>query len=97
MDRQRLTDAEAKKLLERASELDAEHVNSLDLATVRDIASEAGISPAALEAALREKAAEPVATIPAPVSARGIFTPSRIALAFVVAFLVLVFLRRLAG
>lgn len=58
MEKQRLTDTEAKKLLERASELDAEQAHSLDVATVREIAAEAGISAAAVDAALRENAIE---------------------------------------
>ena len=56
MDPQRLTDAEAKRLLARASELDAERASSLDVDTVRAIAAEAGISPTAVEAALQESA-----------------------------------------
>lgn len=58
MDEQRLTDTQAKKVLERASELDAQQTHSLDIATVRAIASEAGISPAAVDAALMEQVTE---------------------------------------
>ena len=51
---QRFSEAEAKKLLYRATELDAERGHSLDPASVRQIALEAGISPAAIDAAVAE-------------------------------------------
>ena len=50
----RLSEAEAKKPLDRASELDAERAQSLDPAALREIAIEAGISPAAIDAAVEE-------------------------------------------
>jgi hypothetical protein len=52
-------DAEAKRILERAVEIDAQH--PMDAKALREIALEAGISPAALEKALEEHAAPPVA------------------------------------
>lgn len=54
MTEQRFSEAEAKKLLDRATELDAERGHSLDPASVRQIALEAGISPAAIDAAVAE-------------------------------------------
>jgi len=54
MTEQRFSEAEAKKLLDRATELDAERGHSLDPAAVRQIALEAGISPAAIDAAVAE-------------------------------------------
>lgn len=51
-------DAEAKRILERAAEIDAQH--PMDAKALREIAMEAGISPAALEKALEEHAAPPV-------------------------------------
>lgn len=50
-------DAEAKRILERAAEIDAQH--PMDAKALREIAMEAGISPAALEKALEEHAAPP--------------------------------------
>ena len=52
-------DAEAKRILERAVEIDAQR--PMDDNALREIAMEAGISPAALEKALEEHAAPPVA------------------------------------
>jgi 8-oxo-dGTP pyrophosphatase MutT (NUDIX family) len=49
-----LSELEAKKLLDRASELDVERAQSLDAAALREIAIEAGISPAAIDAAVEE-------------------------------------------
>lgn len=49
-----LPDAVASRLLTRASELDAMHADSLNVADLRAAASEAGISEAAFEAALGE-------------------------------------------
>ena len=57
-------DAEAKRILERAAEIDAQH--PMDAKALREIAMEAGISPAALEKALEEHAASPVAVQPRP-------------------------------
>lgn len=57
-------DAEAKRILERAAEIDAQH--PMDAKALREIAIEAGISPAALEKALEEHAAPPVAVQPQP-------------------------------
>ena len=55
-------DAEAKRILERAAEIDAQH--PMDAKALREIAMEAGISPAALEKALEEHAAPQVAVQP---------------------------------
>jgi hypothetical protein len=54
MTKERLSELEAKKLLDRASELDVERAQSLDAAALREIAIEAGISPAAIDAAVEE-------------------------------------------
>ena len=54
MTEQRFSEAETKKLLDRATELDAERGSSLDPAAIRQIALEAGISPAAIDAAVAE-------------------------------------------
>lgn len=50
-------DAEAKRIIQRAAEIDAERGRELDAAALREIASEAGISPLALEQAIREHGA----------------------------------------
>ena len=52
-------DAEAKRILARAAEIDAQH--PMDANALREIALEAGISPTALERALEEHAAPPLA------------------------------------
>ena len=47
-------DAEAKRIIARAAELDAEQGRQLDATALREIASEAGISPLAVDRALQE-------------------------------------------
>jgi DNA-binding transcriptional regulator YhcF (GntR family) len=47
-------DAEAKRILERAAQIDAEQGRQLDAPALREIAAEAGISPLAVERALQE-------------------------------------------
>jgi hypothetical protein len=60
-------DAETRRILERAAEIDAHR--PLDANALREIALEAGISPASLEQALAEhrEAAATAAAIPEPV------------------------------
>ena len=57
-------DAEAKRIIQRAAEIDAERGQRLDAPSLREIAAEAGISPAAVDRALEEHES----TIQAPVS-----------------------------
>lgn len=52
-------DAEAKRIIERAAELDAQDQKRLDVNALREIATEAGISPASIDRALEEIAAPP--------------------------------------
>jgi hypothetical protein len=47
-------DAEAKRIIQRAAEIDAEQGRQLDAPALREIAAEAGISPLALDRALQE-------------------------------------------
>jgi hypothetical protein len=47
-------DAEAKRIIARAAEIDARQRQSLDANALRDIAAEAGISPASVDKALEE-------------------------------------------
>ena len=48
-------DAEAKRIIRRAAEIDAERGQELDVVALREIASEAGISPLAVDKALEER------------------------------------------
>jgi hypothetical protein len=47
-------DAEAKRIIARAAEIDAEQRSRLDVPALREIAAEAGISSLAVERALEE-------------------------------------------
>ncbi len=47
-------DAEAKRIIERAAQIDAEQGRRLDAPALREIAAEAGISPSAVDRALQE-------------------------------------------
>lgn len=47
-------DAEAKRIIERAAQIDAEQGRRLDASALRQIALEAGISPAAVDRAMAE-------------------------------------------
>jgi len=47
-------DAETRRIIQRAAELDAEGVSATDPRRLREIAEEAGISAAAIDQALRE-------------------------------------------
>lgn len=48
-------DAEARRIIERAAEIDAQRIQSLDAKALHEIAAEAGISPAAVDQAIRER------------------------------------------
>jgi hypothetical protein len=48
-------DVQAQQILKRAAEIEAERGRILDASALREIAAEAGISPVALEQALRER------------------------------------------
>lgn len=47
-------DAEAKRIIQRAAEIDAEQGRQLDAPALREIAAQAGISPLAVDRALAE-------------------------------------------
>ena len=51
-------DAEAKRIIKRAAEIDAEQGGRLDAPALREIAAEAGISPLAVDRALQEHEAK---------------------------------------
>jgi len=53
-ERQGYGDAEAKRIIQRAAEIDAERGRQLDAPALREIAAEAGISPLAVDRALQE-------------------------------------------
>jgi hypothetical protein len=57
-------DAEAKRIIKRAAEIDAEQGRRLDAPALREIAAEAGISPLAVDRALQEHEAKAVARAP---------------------------------
>lgn len=57
-------DAEAKRIIQRAAEIDAEHGRQLNAPALRAIATEAGISPLAVDRAIQEH--ESAALIRAP-------------------------------
>jgi hypothetical protein len=52
-------ESEAKHIMARAAALDAQRGERLDAATLRAIATEAGISPAAIDEAIRERLTPP--------------------------------------
>jgi hypothetical protein len=66
---ERLTDEAARRLLVRASELDAARPPQISVAELRDVAREAGIRPSAFEEALAElrDGAKPAVAEPTPV------------------------------
>lgn len=53
-ERQGYGDADAKRIIQRAAEIDAEQGRQLDGPALREIAAEAGISPLAVDRALQE-------------------------------------------
>jgi type II secretory pathway component PulM len=83
-------DEEAKRIIERAAEIDAHDRQSLDASALRDIASQAGISPAAVDRALEEQLRGSSGVMSRLMQRRGLL----IGIAILAAFLVYVFLRR---
>jgi AcrR family transcriptional regulator len=63
-DRPGFGDAEAKRIIARAAEIDAEQGRRLDAPALREIAAEAGISPSAVDRALAELESTPPAPVP---------------------------------
>jgi hypothetical protein len=55
-------DAEAKRIIKRAAEIDAEQGRGLDALALREIAAEAGISSTAVDRALEEHESAAVAS-----------------------------------
>jgi hypothetical protein len=56
-------DAEAKRIIERAAEIDAKQGHQLDAPALREIAAEAGISRLAFDQALQEHESTPIARV----------------------------------
>lgn len=69
-DAERLSADAARRLLARASELEAARVTDLSVAELREAAREAGIAPSAFEQALAELRARNPATAGVPASPR---------------------------
>lgn len=63
-DRQNYGDAEARRIIERAAEIDVEHAQKLNLAALRQIAAEAGISQLAIDQAIQEHEGAPPPPVP---------------------------------
>jgi hypothetical protein len=63
-DRPGYGDAEARRIIERAAEIDAEHGRQIDAPALREIAAEAGISALAVDRALQEHHSAPAARGP---------------------------------
>lgn len=88
-DRKDYGDAEAKRIFERAAEIDAEQAQRMNLTALRQIAAEAGISQLAIDQAIQEH--EGAAPPPVPLLKRH---PSWLLIAASIAGLMLIaFLR----
>ena len=78
-------DAEAKRIIERAAEIDREQGERLDARALLEIGTEAGISPSAVERAIEEHESASLAKDPWLKRHRGsIITTVIIAVVFVV-------------
>lgn len=83
----------AKRIIERAAQIDAEQGRQLDALALRQIAAEAGISPAAVDRALEEHESAAAARVPWLKRHRTLF----ITVAMVAAMLLLVLAMRMAA
>jgi hypothetical protein len=84
-------DAEAKRIIARAAEIDAEE-KPLDASALREIAAQAGISPASVDKALEEDQQTPQ-TLTGRIRGKR----ALLAVAFIIAGLLWMFLRRAVG
>jgi hypothetical protein len=91
-DSERLPEAAARRLLERASELEARRGAEMSVAELREAAREAGITPDAFEQALAEyhgtDLASPVPAPGSPPRRLARFWPAALVLAALVSLLV---------
>jgi hypothetical protein len=86
-------DAEAKRILDRAAEIDAQR--PMDAKALRDIAVEAGISPASVDQALEELQRGPVAVAkPAPTTLASWLWRRRVLIISLVILVAYIFMRR---
>ena len=75
-DAERLPEEAARRLLQRASELEAARNTGLSVAELREAAREAGITPAAFDQALAElRSADSSSAVATPTSRRWRFRP----------------------
>jgi hypothetical protein len=92
-DAERLPEEAARRVLERASELEAGRSAELSVAELREAAREAGIAPVAFEQALAEyRAADPASLVeaaPSPGRRLARFWPAALGLAVLVSVLVI--------
>lgn len=92
-DAERLPEEAARRLLERASELEAARGAELSIAELREAAREAGITPGAFEQALAEyrgtDPSSPGAAALAPRRRMARFWPAALVLATLLSYLVL--------
>jgi hypothetical protein len=92
-DAERLPEEAARRLLARASELEAARFAEPSIAELREAAREAGIAPSAFEQALAELRARDfaVAAVPAPIRRRRLtrFWPAALILAALLSILLL--------
>jgi hypothetical protein len=85
-------DAEAKRIMDRAAEIDVEEARRLDAPALREIAAQAGISPLAVDRALHEHESGRPAQLPWLKRHRALL----IVILVVVAFVLYAFARRIA-
>lgn len=83
----------AKRIIERAAQIDAEQGRQLDALALREIAAEAGISSAAVDRALEEHESSAAARVPWLRRHRALLTT----VAMVAAMLLLVLATRMAA
>lgn len=62
-DRPGYGDAQARQILERATQIEREQGQRLDARALQEIGTEAGISPAAIERAIQEHESAPLAKV----------------------------------
>jgi len=90
-DAERVPEETARRLLARATELDAARLTELSVAQLRDAAREAGIAPAAFEQALAELRARDHAPAAGPAPTRRLtrLWPAALILATLLSIIVL--------
>lgn len=82
-------DAEAKRIIERAAQIDVEQGRQLDAPALREIAAEAGISSSAVDRALQEYESTAMTRVPWLKRHRTIITTAAIVAALLFVMLVM--------